>query len=810
MKIIKYHSLDSTSSINAIATSANQQYIAFGDSNKQITIFNLQNLFIYYNSTPKDDFPLEEKQDINYYVLSDVKIPKMILDFHTEQVTCLQFPKMNNNLLFSGSQDKSIAIWKINQQNFSAERVRVIQNKCEITDMQFYPDDSYLFVAGFNNYIYIFKCDFINNSFEIISVMNSHDNIVNCIVLDPFIEETGRFVSMSDKGRVIISQFNKNTNAIVNIKDYEEFITLKHKCNIIQKKIDWSSDGKVIITVDHHNIKNNNVIHGRIIFLEDLNNPQILIGHDSPMLVAKFSNCLYSLKGKKEEFQLCATADRNGNLIIWKVLQGNFSVFVEINNLSESNITDILWTSGGGTIFISNSSGGVCTIMFNEFDIKINNQNAKNQFSFGDSNLVGMNNSFNNNVNNDNAVNNNTGKRRVTPTLIAKPKSLLDDKNNNNLNEIMNSSYENNFKNISNVNESFTQYCLRCRKQMYHVIENETNEIKINELKTKDDKHIILRWENNPIENYSIIKCLYSNNNIIYAHKIINRLIKYFTNNTLFFAFFDTNFTLNVYSILNTPLLTNLYFEEITLLNSYDKYILLLTSQNRIIIIDVLSKQRIVDENLCISYDMFNVFQTKIDEILFFSLDKIIIKANTHNPYKNTSEKMVLFFDRKTNCLTVENSINEKTLMEIKKNQEKSIYKNYFSEIISPRKGFIEIDSIKLNSNLDLIYNRILKCQLLEDYENYEKAVSDLINLSKKEKKNHYIFEDFKIFYNIPENLSKNNLETDRMDLEKDQDNNNDIEMLNPNKNNRFTQMDRIELDEEQLSNKSENYDNIE
>jgi WD40 repeat protein len=774
MKIIKYHSLDSTSSINAIATSANQQYIAFGDSNKQITIFNLQNLFIYYNSTPKDDFPLEEKQDINYYVLSDVKIPKMILDFHTEQVTCLQFPKMNSNLLFSGSQDKSIAIWKINQQNFSAERVRVIQNKCEITDMQFYPDDSYLFVAGFNNYIYIFKCDFINNSFEIISVMNSHDNIVNCIVLDPFIEETGRFVSMSDKGRVIISQFNKNTNAIVNIKDYEEFITLKHKCNIIQKKIDWSSDGKVIITVDHHNIKNNNVIHGRIIFLEDLNNPQILIGHDSPMLVAKFSNCLYSLKGKKEEFQLCATGDRNGNLIIWKVLQNNFSVFIEINNLSESNITNILWTSGGGTIFISNSSGSVYTIMFNEFDIKINNQNSKNQF--GDS--------FN--------------KRKMNN--ISKNKNLFDDKNNDN------SSYENNVKN----NDNFAQFCLRCRKQMYHVIENESNEIAIKELKTKDHKYIILRWENNPIENYSLIECLYSNNNIIYAHKIINRLIKYFTNNTLFFAFFDTNFTLNVYSILNTPLLTNLYFEEIALLNSYDKYILLLTSQNRIIIIDVLSKQRIVDENLCISYDMFNVFQTKIDEILFFSLDKIIIKANTHNPYKNTSEKMVLFFDRKTNCLTVENSINEKTLMEIKKNQEKSIYKNYFSEIITPRKGFIEIDSIKLNSNLDLIYNRILKCQLLEDYENYEKAVSDLINLSKKEKKNHYIFEDFKIFYNIPENLSKNNLETDRMDLEKDQDNNNDIEMLNTNKNNRFTQMDRIELDEEQLSNKSENYDNIE
>ena len=71
---------------------------------------------------------------------------------------------------------------------------------------------------------------------------------------------------MSDKGRVIISQFNKNTNSIINIKDYEEFITLKHKCNIIQKKIDWSSNGKIIITVDHHNIKNNNVFHGIIFF----------------------------------------------------------------------------------------------------------------------------------------------------------------------------------------------------------------------------------------------------------------------------------------------------------------------------------------------------------------------------------------------------------------------------------------------------------------------------------------------------------------------------------------------------------------
>ena len=79
-----------------------------------------------------------------------------------------------------------------------------------------------------------------------------------------------------------------------------------------------------------------------------------------------------------------------------------------------------------------------------------------------------------------------------------------------------------------------------------------------------------------------------------------------------------------------------------------------------------------------------------------------------------------------------------------------------FSHITSPRKGFVEIDSIKLNGNLDLIYNRIMKSQLI------------VINLSKKEKKNNYILEDFITFYNIPENLLKNNLENDKIELEKD------------------------------------------
>ena len=48
------------------------------------------------------------------------------------------------------------------------------------------------------------------------------------------------------------------------------------------------------------------------------------------------------------------------------------------------------------------------------------------------------------------------------------------------------------------------------------------------------------------------------------------------------------------------------------------------------------------------------------------------------------------------------------------------------------------------------------------------KSLLIVINLLKKEKKNNYILEEFRTFYNIPENLLKNNLENDRIELEKD------------------------------------------
>lgn len=186
----------------------------------------------------------------------------------------------------SGSYDKTIAIWRINPQSFQAEKIKSIKMPSEVTELVFYPDDSYLFVGSFDNIIYIVKCNFYANSFEIVNKIASHDNIINSISLDPHIEETGRLVSLSDKGRLILSSFNKTDSSVNQIHNYEDFADPNHKCTIHQKKIDWSVDGKWIISVDHHIIRKQKVIHAKLLNMSNSLPPQALIGHDSPVLIA--------------------------------------------------------------------------------------------------------------------------------------------------------------------------------------------------------------------------------------------------------------------------------------------------------------------------------------------------------------------------------------------------------------------------------------------------------------------------------------------------------------------------------------------
>ena len=187
----------------------------------------------------------------------------------------------DSHVIFSSGFDKYIIIWKLDEIKMYGERLRKIPSKQEITDMKLYPDDKLLFVGYINGEINVFSCDYTNNQFHSVAIFSEHDDLLNNIVLSPHIRQDGLFVSLSDKGKLILSQiFLKNTGGLdVKIKKIFPFENIHHFSKGDTKKIDWSPDGSMIISVDHKFIQAKPIIHARLIFLDDLDNTHFLIGH---------------------------------------------------------------------------------------------------------------------------------------------------------------------------------------------------------------------------------------------------------------------------------------------------------------------------------------------------------------------------------------------------------------------------------------------------------------------------------------------------------------------------------------------------
>ena len=689
------------------------------------------------SDTPQSP-PISE--DITCYNISTISIPKLILEHHIDHISSLQFANTHHlhfNILFSGSYDKSLVIWKISHSKFIGEKIHIIPFKSEISSIILYPNDQYLLVGCFDHSIYIIKCDYTSISFNNVCTFTRHDNIINSIAIDPLIEQNGRFVSLSDKGRLIISSYNANTNQVSVVHDYEELIQVSHKCSIIQKQIDWSVDGKWIVSVDYHLIKHQNVIHARLIHLSQIGTSQILIGHDSPFLIAKFSKCLYSDKRNynNDEFQLCATSDRNGNLIIWKVDNERFSVLVEVNNYSESNITSMMWSYNGEYLITVNSSGSVCTIELSEFNIKK------------------VNNIYNVNgcvqpIQNTNQIQIHQPKQTPVPTYppnIFETRTYIDNPN-------------------SQQQPSKSQQTL----------DNLSQEIVIPNLHTRDKGKVSLCYENNPSENCCVIKLKYtisptsSKTRILYQSKHMNKMIKLFVVNNHFYSFYDTNCVLNTYSMLNSLLISKTYIEDITIMTSYTKYLLLLTSQHRMIIIDVFTKKTILDDHLNVNSSPNSVFQTKIDELLFINLNQIIIKADSINPYNNTHYKMKLYFDSRNNGLVLSNNsqlteYETQLIASLKNLPDVSYYNNYFENNIFFREGEKKLNDneyFKLSSDVDNMYEAIFKGRYLnnkpERLSNYKPLLKRITENSKYDRF-IYVLDD--MYFLLSGSESKNEIE---------------------------------------------------
>ena len=644
---------------------------------------------MHFYSTKPTDSPLQAN-DANCYLVNTISIPKLVLEYHTMPISALHFSSLKQNTLLSSAYDALILIWNINADSFSGEKVGEIPLKHEITDFVLYPDDTYILAGCTDNNIYIIKTDFDNKTFDIVNVLISHESIISSIVLDPFIETTGRFASLSDKGRLVITSFNTKDNILSILFNDDDLVNIKHKCNLQSKKIDWSFDGRWIVSVDHHQIRKQSLLHARLVDLNNLPHTQTLIGHEYPVVSACFSKCIYSTKDYNNNFQLCATSDKMGNLIIWKIENNNFSVLVEIANYSESSINDMIWSKNGEYLITANSLGLVSAIQLTEFVIKDQNNSILNNMS-----MFEQNNSSN---------------------------------------------YKEENKQLEFNNNILNNSCLKCQKQLYRTLDSTMNEIPIEGLFTRDKAKVVISWENNPYENSSIIKLkLISNSEskIFFARKLINKMIKLFTVNNVFFAFYDTTFTLNVFSLLNTMMLAKTYFEEIELINCYKNFIMLLTSQNRLVIFDVLTQEKVMDDSLSINTFPNNAIQTKIDTIYFLSLRQIVIKADSFNPYKSINNKMILYYDIKNKSLVIssypELTFEEKQIINNFR-LERSFYNNYYEEKIEIKK--IEELSLSkqyiISSKVEIFYDKLYKARYFEMNDQYMNVLKEFIKTIKQ------------------------------------------------------------------------------
>lgn len=229
-------------------------YIAFGDSNKLISIYPYQELDNSIKKSGNSFGPDGQKEKFQIYSQGE-SLPKLILDYHNDSVNALAFTKVNKYFLVSGASDKCVIIWKILSEGFTYEKLRVIKSQSDITDLSILANDEYIFSGCVDNNIYIWRSNFVNNSFELVNCVNNlHNNFITSICLDPTLKKlnnkdletviatTGiRFASYSDDGRLVIAEtaLNPGQGFRTNIlKDYKEFVNIKNKINQIQKKIE--------------------------------------------------------------------------------------------------------------------------------------------------------------------------------------------------------------------------------------------------------------------------------------------------------------------------------------------------------------------------------------------------------------------------------------------------------------------------------------------------------------------------------------------------------------------------------------------
>jgi hypothetical protein len=141
-------------------------------------------------------------------------------------------------------------------------------------------------------------------------------------------------------------------------------------------------------------------------------------------------------------------------------------------------------------------------------------------------------------------------KKRVTPILLNNSGGTSNNINNEDLN--INNNNINNNPNIYDYGlnpNKFIQECIRCQKQKLDTLETKIVNLKLDHF---GYLNVYFMWENKVYENYCNVQLMVKFNQILYKNKFENRLIRIFACNNFFYAMYDTQNLLCVYTLLNT------------------------------------------------------------------------------------------------------------------------------------------------------------------------------------------------------------------------------------------------------------------
>ena len=716
MKIIRIPLLENKYSINCIEISYDDFFLAFEGSENAIWVYKyaeIKNIIDYEASEKMDIVEKEEEEkeeekdnssvskiEKKYWFKEPFDCKRISIMEHKNTISALRFLHKDSHYLFSSGFDKYIIIWKLDENTMTAEHLRKIPTRQEITDMKLYPNDRYLFVGFINGEISIYFCDYQKNAFTSVGSFFEHDDYLNSIVLSPTILEDGLFASLSDKGKLILAEMSIKNNDKVSIstKKVFPFENVNHFSKGDTKKIDWTpegGEGGMLISVDHQFIQKKQIIHARLIFMDDLENTQPLIGHVSSPLIARFSKCNYTLND--EVFQLLVTCDRASNIKIWKFVPEikRCSILFTNDDFSDSIIRDIIFSNDGKYLFVVSSFGSITVIVFDELQIVNKKENV-------------------NNTNNINV----RPKKKIVPELIKGIKPIIfQDQNqesshnvegvyidnesvgSNNYNNIITSrANRNNIYNrdygqilnmgyrsqlFQNIDQIQLDYFNIINKQIKSIPSPGKKTYNFENIKTKEGYYLILSYENDILNNISDITFKLSNNYVLYKKKI-NSTIKLFTYNNSHFAYYDSNNTINIYSLLGTPVYLNNYITDVTRIDICDNYILAITNENQIILSDFEAKKNLYNNKLpCIKINNAHVME-KINNLYFLGPTDIIFEITESSIYSNVTNKKIIHYNCETNSSSLSESdnlsLNDKLKISIKEGKE-SFYVSLMKEI---------------------------------------------------------------------------------------------------------------------------------